>query len=26
MDRGAIVYASERADVDEQALRRAMAL
>jgi urea transport system ATP-binding protein len=26
MDRGAIVYACERADVDEQALRRAMAL
>jgi urea transport system ATP-binding protein len=26
MDRGAIVYASERADVDEHALRRAMAL
>jgi urea transport system ATP-binding protein len=26
MDRGAIVYAGERADVDEQALRRAMAL
>ncbi|MGP0088781.1 MAG: urea ABC transporter ATP-binding subunit UrtE [Xanthobacteraceae bacterium] len=26
MDRGAVVYAGERADVDEQALRRAMAL
>ena len=26
MDRGAVVYACERADVDEQALRRAMAL